>query len=72
MQARFAAAYCGVSQTKFLRDVKAGRYPKPVKDGGNSLWYIEDLDHSLDQLKGEGAGDPFMEALEVFGEGRSE
>ncbi len=43
-----------------------GAYPSPVKDGRNSLWYIEDLNEALDLLKDEGApsGDPFMEALD--------
>ncbi len=55
MQAPFAAAYMGVSKTKFLDGVKAGHYPKPYHDGSNTLWYIEDLDESLDRLKGNRA-----------------
>ncbi len=63
MQAPLAAAYCGVSRTKFLHDV-GKKYPRPVKDGRNSLWYIEDLDEALELLKDEGAPcDPLMEAL---------
>ncbi len=69
MQAPLAAAYCGVSRTKFLHDV-GGKYPKPVKDGRNSLWYIEDLNEALDRLKDGGAssGDPFVEALDGLDE----
>ncbi len=63
-----AAAYCGVSRTKFLHDV-GGKYPKPIKDGRNSLWYIEDLNEALDLLKDKGApSDPFMEALDGLDE----
>jgi len=58
-----AAAYCGVSKTKFLRDI-GKKYPSPVKDGRNSLWYREDLDEALDRLREAVAPfDPFMEAL---------
>ncbi len=63
MKAPLAAAYCGVSRTKFLHDV-GRKYPRPVKDGRNSLWYREDLDEALDRLREVGApSDPFMEAL---------
>lgn len=66
MQAPLAAAYCGVSTTKFLAHV-GDKYPRCVKDGGNSLWYIEDLDKALDELKGHSApsrdDDPLMKAL---------
>ncbi len=68
MQAPLAAAYCGVSRTKFLHDV-GRKYPRPVKDGRNSLWYREDLDEALDCLKDKGASsDPFMEALDGLDE----
>ncbi len=68
MKAPLAAAYCGVSRTKFLHDV-GRKYPRPVKDGGNSLWYREDLDDALDCLKDEGASsDPFLEALDGLDE----
>ena len=63
MQAHLAAAYCGISLSKFLKDVGA-KYSQPHKDGHNSLWYREDLDEALDSLKGEVTpSDPFMEAL---------
>ena len=51
MQADMAAMYLGISRSKFLEGV-GGKYPKPVKDGGNSLWHIEDLDAAADSLKG--------------------
>ena len=63
MQADLAAKYCGVSKSKFLTN--AGRkYPKGVRDGGNVLWYREDLDLALDRLKGEGAPSSWIERLE--------
>jgi hypothetical protein len=54
MGAELAAAYVGVSPTKFLAGV-GGKYPKPFKDDGNTLWYIEDLDDALDREKTGGA-----------------
>ena len=68
MQAPMAAAYCGISRTKFLYDV-GKKYPRPLKDGRNSLWYREDLDEALDRLKGdERSSDPYMEALDGLDE----
>jgi len=51
MQEDMAAAFCGVSLTKFRTGVRKGIYPLGVKDGGNVLWYLEDLNHALDTLK---------------------
>ena len=51
MQDDLAAAYYGVSLSKFRSGVRKGCYPAGVKDGGNVLWYIEDLDSALDALK---------------------
>lgn len=51
MQEDMAAAYYGVSLSKFRSGVRKGYYPTGLKDGGNVLWYIEDLDSSLDNLK---------------------
>ena len=50
MRATLAAAYCGMSRTKFLK--RARRLA--VEDGGNRLFYREDLDQMLDELKGAG------------------
>jgi len=54
MGVELAAAYVGVSPTKFLEGV-GRKYPKAFKDGGNSLWYREDLDHAVDVEKTGGA-----------------
>jgi len=54
MQEDMAAAYCGVSLSKFRAGVSNGRYPAGLKDGGNVLWYIEDVDRALDNLKAGG------------------
>ncbi len=51
MQRDMAAAYCGVSVTKFNSGVRNEVYPEGVKDGGNILWYIEDLDDALNVIK---------------------
>ena len=52
MQAPLAAAYMGVSVTKFLRMVEAGVYPKGIHDGGNTLWDRNALDRWIDQWAG--------------------
>lgn len=51
MQRDLAAVYCGVSVTKFNAGIRAGIYPKGVKEGGRILWYIEDLDDALNAIK---------------------
>ena len=48
MPLRAAAYYLGVSETKLLDGVRDKRYPQPVKDGGNTLWLLADLDAWLD------------------------
>lgn len=53
MQAPLAAAYLGVSRTKFSLGVSKGRYPKPRHDGGNALWHRKDLDDWLALERGE-------------------
>jgi hypothetical protein len=55
MKLHFAAAYVDESETKFLEGVKAGKWPKGTRDGGNVYWFIEDLDTALDRLKPVGA-----------------
>jgi len=66
MKADLAAEYCGVSSTKFRSEVAVGRLPAGILDGGNRLWYREDLDSALDRLKqgGEPSGDPEEEVNE--------
>src|SRR5215469_16014084 len=51
MKLHFAAAYVDESETKFLEGVKAGKWPRGTRDGGNVYWFIEDLDAALDRLK---------------------
>ncbi len=41
-----------ISRTSFLDGVKAGKFPKPIKIGRNSLWKVADIKKliiSLDQ-----------------------
>jgi hypothetical protein len=67
MQADLAAAYMGVSESKFRTRVRQGVYPRGYADGSNVLWYIEDLDRALDRLKDNppsSSRDPLMEALD--------
>ena len=52
MKSGLACKYLDISQSKFLIGVRTGKYPQPVRDGGNSLWHREDLDHAADRLKG--------------------
>jgi len=70
MPADMAAAFCGVSTSKFLARVKDGTYPQPYRDGGNRLWYQDELRDAMDRLRGlptSSAGDPFAEALDGGG-----
>ena len=64
MQSELAAAYVGLSKSKFLRDV-GSRWPEGVRDGGNLVWYREDLDAVCDSVKpGGGASvNPYEAAL---------
>jgi hypothetical protein len=55
MKLRLAAAYVDESDSKFLSGVKTGKWPEGLKDGGNTYWYLEDLDAVLDRLKPDGA-----------------
>lgn len=54
MRAPLAAAYCGMSRTKFLKRARG----LAVEDGGNRLFYREDLDAMLDAMKGGGQDSP--------------
>lgn len=56
MQRDLAAVYCGVSVTKFNAGIRAGTYPIGVKEGGRILWYIEELDKSLNAIKFKAGG----------------
>ena len=69
LNATWAAAYCGLSVGMFQRRVVAGDYPQGARDGNRKLWYREDLDMSLDLLKGglDYTGDLMLRALEENG-----
>ncbi len=61
MTAAFAAAYLGVSPSKFHRGVNSGVYPPGKSDGGNMLWDIKALDAWSDRwagLQGEDIAPP--------------
>jgi hypothetical protein len=57
MKAALAAAYVDESESKFHDGVRTGKWPKGIKDGGNTYWFIEDLDAALDHLKPNAATD---------------
>lgn len=66
MKGPMAADYMGISPTKFLHGAKEGRYPQGYHDGGNVLWYIEDLDEWMDQQKGADAVSAPSEWMEAI------
>lgn len=49
MPVEIAAGYCGeVSAESFLREVRAGTYPRPaVQRGRRQIWLKEDLDRAI-------------------------
>lgn len=53
-----AAYFVGVSVAKFRLGVKCGRYPAPMRDGGNVLWRTKDLQACIDgeRAPSQGAG----------------
>jgi hypothetical protein len=51
MKLPMAAAYADESISKFQKGVKAGKWPRGHRDGGNVYWFLEDLDAALDRLK---------------------
>ncbi|MCB7127927.1 MAG: hypothetical protein J3T61_00110 [Candidatus Brocadiales bacterium] len=55
MKAPLAAAYLGISKTKFLEGVGCKRYPKPFYDGKNALWILDELNNLIDRDLGVGA-----------------
>jgi hypothetical protein len=48
-----AAAYIGVSPTKFDEMVADGRMPKPKRIDGRRVWDIRKLDIAFDALDGD-------------------
>lgn len=61
LDARAAAAYLGISASKFTAGVKIGRYPAAERDGRRRLWHRRDLDEWLETRRPGGAdcGDDF-------------
>jgi excisionase family DNA binding protein len=51
MDADRAAAYCGLSRTKFLELVDAGRMPEAKDLGGAPRWDRKELDAAWDALE---------------------
>ena len=51
-----AAAYVGVSPTKFDELVGDGRMPRPKRIDGRRVWDIRALDAAFDRLDGDGEG----------------
>lgn len=45
-----AAAYIGVSPTKFDQLVVQGRMPKPMQIDGRKVWDIRELDPAFEEL----------------------
>lgn len=45
-----AAAYIGVSPTKFDQLVEQGRMPKPMQIDGRKVWDIRELDPAFEEL----------------------
>jgi predicted DNA-binding transcriptional regulator AlpA len=54
-----AAAWIGLSPTKFDEMVKDGRMPQPVRMDGCVVWDRYGIDAAFDVLLGEGAPDPW-------------
>ena len=48
-----AAAYIGLSQTKFLKLVDTGKMPKPIRIDRRVIWDMRALDSAFDQLRDE-------------------
>jgi len=67
MKVDLASAYADESPSTFRKRVEDGIYPPPRRIGGNSYWFLEDLDAALDRLHGNEPPpeppDPFMEGL---------
>lgn len=70
MAADLAAAFCGISETKFREGIADGLYPKGRKVGGNVLWYQDDLIEALDRQRGGAAKSDLLERIRGIGRGR--
>ena len=60
---KLVAAYRGVSENKFLAEMKAGLWPEPETSGGRKIWDRKRMDEAWDR-RNETEGDPLMEALD--------
>jgi predicted DNA-binding transcriptional regulator AlpA len=56
-----AAAWIGVSATKFDEMVKSGVMPKPKRVDGIVVWDRYQLDEAFEALPDDGAADPWNE-----------
>ena len=61
LRREYAAAYCGVSPSKFDEWVKAGLMPRPKRQDRVIFWVRRALDVAIDALPddGEGASNPW-------------
>ena len=58
-----AALYTGVSENKFLAEVKDGLWPRPEERGRRKIWDRHEIDEAWDH-RHEAESDPLMEALD--------
>ena len=64
MNLKLAAAYRGVSENKWLAEVRAKLWPEPEISGGRKIWDRKRIDEAWDcRNETEGESDPLMEAL---------
>jgi predicted DNA-binding transcriptional regulator AlpA len=61
-----AAAYVGVSPSKFDQMVIAGRMPKAIKMDACAVWDMRQLDQAFDELIDQGEGQVLTTAERVF------
>jgi predicted DNA-binding transcriptional regulator AlpA len=52
MSSFLTANYLDISETKFLQDVNAGKYPQPIHDGRRVLWDRHQIDAAVDRQFG--------------------
>ena len=52
MTRAIAAAYCGLTEAAFEREIHAGRLPLPVKLGGKDHWHRPAVDRDLAKIAG--------------------
>ena len=52
MSSFLTAGYLDISETKFLDDVEAGKYPQPFYDGRRRFWDRHQIDEAVDMQFG--------------------